>query len=90
MIAALARLQHGVLGRAQLLALGFHRARSTFGSAGSRLHLVFRGAYSVSPILSGMGRWKAATLATGPDSVLTLPSAGALWAIRPSPAGWST
>ena len=83
-IAELAACQHGVLGRAQLVALGFRRGAIDYRIRRRRLHQVFRGAYSVSPIVSGMGRWKAAALAIGPDSVLSHPSGAALWAMRPS------
>ena len=83
-IAELAARQHGVLARAQLTALGFGPGAIEFRLRRGRLHPVFRGAYSVSPIVSGMGRWKAATLAIGPDSSLSNASGAALWAVRSS------
>ena len=81
-IAALADRQHGVVGRAQLLAAGVepiaaikHRIKA------GRLHPLYRGVYAVGHrVLSQRGRWMAATLAT--DGVLSHRSAGALWDIR--------
>jgi hypothetical protein len=83
-LAELAACQHGVVGRAQLLVMGFGPRAIEFRLRRRRLHRVFRGAYSPSPIVSGLGRWKAATLAIGPDAVLSYVSGGALWAMRPS------
>ncbi len=83
-IAELAACQHGVVGRAQLLALGAGRGAIDHRLHRRRLHRVFQGAYSVSPIVSGLGRWRAATLAVGTDAVLSYVAGGALWAMRPS------
>ncbi|HMI80211.1 MAG TPA: type IV toxin-antitoxin system AbiEi family antitoxin domain-containing protein [Solirubrobacterales bacterium] len=76
----LARRQHGVLTRADLLGLGFsseaikHRVRT------GRLHPIVRGVYAVGrPRLSREGRWMAAVLACGPGAALSHRSAAALW-----------
>jgi len=78
----LARAQHGVLTRRQLLALGFtadaikHRLRT------GRLHRVRHGVYSVGRSeLSRKGNWMAAVLACGQGAFLTHRSAGALYGI---------
>ncbi len=85
----LARTQHGVVSRTQLLALGFtkkgieHRVRS------GRLHWITRGVYAVGRRdLSREGRWIAAILAVEPDvslersaAALSHGSAAALWSI---------
>jgi very-short-patch-repair endonuclease len=79
---ALARTQHGVIARRQLLALGFthdgikHRLRR------GRLHRVLQGVYSVGRReLSPKGRWMAAVLACGDDACLSHRSAGALYGL---------
>src|SRR4051794_19674881 len=78
----LARLQHGVVSRAQLLERGLlagaikHRVRR------GRLHPVARGVYAVGrPELTREGRWMAALLTCGPEAVLSHGSAAALWGI---------
>src|SRR5215211_6254748 len=80
---ALARKQHGVVTRGQLLELGFtpqailHRIRI------GRLHPVWRGVYAAGrPSLTQHGRWMAAVLACGPDALLSHLSAAALWEIH--------
>jgi very-short-patch-repair endonuclease/predicted transcriptional regulator of viral defense system len=76
----LARRQHGVVARRQLLRLGFtskaikHRVRS------GRLHPVVRGVYAVGrPHLNREGAWMAAVLAAGPEAALSHRSAAAHW-----------
>ena len=82
-ISALAGRQHGVDGRAQLLAAGVTPKAIKHRGATGRLHLLYRGVYAVGHRnLSQRGRWMAATLATG--GVLSHRSAAALWGIRPS------
>ncbi len=78
----LARAQHGVVTRGQLLALGFsskgirHRLRT------GRLHRVMQGVYVVGwPVTTRRQRWMAAVLACGDGAVLSHLSAGALWGI---------
>jgi very-short-patch-repair endonuclease len=81
MLAALAGRQHGVVGRAQLLAAGGEPTAIKRRVQAGRLHLLYRGVYAVGhPALTQSGRWMAATLATG--GVLSHRSAGALWCIR--------
>jgi len=76
----LARRQHGVLTRGDLLGLGFsaeaikHRVRK------GRLHPVARGIYAVGrKELPREGRWMVAVLACGPGAALSHRSATALW-----------
>lgn len=78
----LAREQHGVVTRAQLLALGFssdgirHRLRN------GRLHRVTQGAYVVGwPQVTRRQRWMAAVLVCGDGAALSHLSAAALWGI---------
>jgi Transcriptional regulator, AbiEi antitoxin/Protein of unknown function (DUF559) len=80
----LARRQHGVISREQLLALGFgpqaikHRVKS------GRLHPRWRGVYAVGrPDLAPRAIWMAAVLTCGPRAALSHSSAAALWRIRP-------
>src|SRR4051794_10335416 len=81
-IAELAARQHGVVGRAQLLAAGLRSSAIGRRVAASRLHPLHRGVYAVGHlVLSQRGHWMAATLATG--GVLSHRSAGALWGLRP-------
>jgi Transcriptional regulator, AbiEi antitoxin/Protein of unknown function (DUF559) len=79
---ALARRQHGVLTRQNLLGLGFsskgirHRTRS------GRLHPVGHGVYAVGrPDLTREGRWMVAILSCGTGAVLSHRSAAAFWGI---------
>jgi very-short-patch-repair endonuclease len=81
---SLAREQHGVVSRRQLMERGLgvdaikHRVRR------GRLHPVARGVYAVGrPELTREGRWMAAVLGCGPHAVLSHTSAGALWQIAP-------
>jgi len=84
-IAALARAQHGVLARRQLLEAGFSRDVVDYSLTGRRLHPVHRGVYSVSPTLTQRARWMAATLAAGPNATLSHRSAAALYGLRQYP-----
>ncbi len=85
---ALVDAQHGVVSRAQLLALGVS-ARGIERRIGSgRLHPVWRGVYAVGrPQLGRLGRWMAAALASGPAAVLSHSSAAALWGFGSEAAG---
>jgi very-short-patch-repair endonuclease len=83
--ADLAARQHGVVARAQLLALGLDAGAITYRVKARRLHPVHRGVYAVghrppSPLARAM----AAVLACGPDALLSHRSAGALWRILPT------
>jgi hypothetical protein len=63
----LARRQHGVLARQDLLRLGLRRARIKHRVASGRLHPVGRGVYAVGRReLTREGRWMAAVLAGVP------------------------
>jgi len=74
--------QHGVVSRAQLLALGLSRAGIERRVAAGWLHRVHRGIYAVGHAgLTPRGRWMAAVLAGGDGAVLSHRSAGALWEI---------
>ncbi len=78
----LARRQHGVVARRQLLALGFNAREIEHRVARGRLHLVMRGVYAVGwPRLTPERRWMAAVLACGDDAMLSHRSAAALWKI---------
>jgi hypothetical protein len=82
----LARRQHGVVARAQLLELGVPSPTIDNRLRQRRLHLVSRGVYAVGrPHLNQLGRWMAAVLACGPQAVLSHESAAGLWGIRPLP-----
>lgn len=80
---ALAKSQHGVVTRAQLLELGFHPDAIKHRRAKGRLHAIHRGVYAVGrPQLTQHGRWMAAVLACGPEARLSHASAAALWGLR--------
>jgi very-short-patch-repair endonuclease/predicted transcriptional regulator of viral defense system len=84
-IGTLARKQHGVVARDQLIRLGFEEGAIERRLGAGRLHEVRRGVYAVGhQLLSREGRWMAAVLASGPDAVLSHWSAAALWMIRPN------
>jgi very-short-patch-repair endonuclease len=78
----LARAQHGVVARRQLLALGFTRGAIAHRLRTGRLHLVERGVYAVGRReLTPHGRWMAAVLACGEGAVLSHRSAAAVYGI---------
>jgi putative AbiEi antitoxin of type IV toxin-antitoxin system/transcriptional regulator with AbiEi antitoxin domain of type IV toxin-antitoxin system/uncharacterized protein DUF559 len=79
---ALAKKQHGVLTRRDLLGLGFSSKAIEHRIAKGRLHPVGRGIYAVGwSHLSREGHWMAAVLACGEEAVLSHRSAAALWRI---------
>ena len=85
---ALAREQHGVVSRTQLIEAGRHPQAIKHRVAKGRLHPVHVGVYAVGrPELTREGRFMAAVLACGPTAALSHESAAQLWAIRPVPAG---
>jgi very-short-patch-repair endonuclease len=78
----MARRQHGVVARRDLLALGFDSDAIKHRTATGRLHQVRRGVYAVGRAdLTREGRWMAALLASSDDAVLSHGSAVALWGI---------
>jgi very-short-patch-repair endonuclease len=81
---SLARSQHGIVTRAQLMTLGLSRRGIEHRIARGRLHVVGRGIYAVGrPELTPQGRWMAAVLACGGPGVAALShsSAAALFKI---------
>lgn len=76
----LARRQHGVVTRQDLLGLGFSSEAIKHRVRVGRLHPIVRGVYAVGRRqLSREGRWMAAVLACGPGAALSHRSAAALW-----------
>lgn len=83
----LARRQHGVITRSQLLDLGLSRNAIEHRIDAGRLHPLWRGVYAVGrPTVGRCGRWMAAVLSCGSKALLSHRSAAALWGIlRPFP-----
>src|SRR3954451_15640905 len=82
-LAALARRQHQVVSREQLLALGFTAHAIVHQLDTGRLHIVHRGVYAVGRAqLSRHGQFMAAVLRCGPTAALMGESAAALWQVR--------
>jgi very-short-patch-repair endonuclease len=78
----LARDQHGVIARRQLLELGFGSDAVEHRIAKGRLHRLWRGVYAVGrPEVSQKGRWMAAVLSCGPQALLSHGSAAVLWGL---------
>jgi len=83
----LARRQHGVVARRQLLALGMSEQGVQHRLDRGRLHRVERGIYAVGrPALTRRGRWMAAVLGCGSAAVLSHRAAGALLGVYKGPA----
>jgi predicted transcriptional regulator of viral defense system len=83
---SLAKRQHGVNARWQLLGLGFHPQAIKHRIANGRLHRLRPGVYAVGrPQVSIHGQWLAAVLASGPAAVLSHESAAGLWKIARPP-----
>ncbi|HWT90458.1 MAG TPA: type IV toxin-antitoxin system AbiEi family antitoxin domain-containing protein [Solirubrobacterales bacterium] len=84
-LAALAERQYGVVGRRQLVEMGWSEGAIQKRIRGGRLHRLHAGVYAVGHrLIPREGRWMAAVLASGPDAVLSHWSAAALWMIRPN------
>jgi very-short-patch-repair endonuclease len=82
-LAALADRQHGVVSRAQLLAVGVGAGAIKHRVAVGRLRPLRRGVYAVGHrALRSDAFWMAAVLAGGPDVVLAGRSAAALWRMQ--------
>jgi very-short-patch-repair endonuclease len=78
----LARKQHWVVARWQLLELGFHRKAIEHRLRTGRLYAVHAGVYAVGRrALTQEGRWMAAILACGANSVVSHESAAQLLGI---------
>jgi very-short-patch-repair endonuclease len=83
----LAERQHGLVTRAQLLAIGVGVSAIDHRVANGTLQAVRRGVYAVGHrALRPQARFMSAVLALGPGAVLSHASAAALWGIRPSSA----
>jgi very-short-patch-repair endonuclease len=79
---ALARVQHGVLARRQLFALGFSHDAVKHRLATRRLWPLARGVYAVGPPRGTREqRWMAAVLSCGDRAALSHRSAAALWKV---------
>jgi very-short-patch-repair endonuclease len=82
-LAALASGQRGIVGRDQLIALGFGRRAIAGRLAARRLHVVHRGVYAVGHRhLSREARYLAAVLFAGRGAVLSHRAAADLWELR--------
>lgn len=78
----LVRRQHGVIARAQLLALGLSSEAIEHRIASGRLHRLWRGTYAVGrPNTSRYGTLMAAVLSCGSAARVSHVSAGWLWGI---------
>jgi very-short-patch-repair endonuclease len=82
-LAELARRQHGVVARRQLLAMGFSESAIARRVRVGRLHAVYVGVYAVGhPLLSRDARWLAAVLACGRHAALGYRTAAFEWSLR--------
>lgn len=85
---ALAKSQHGIVSRQQLLSIGLSTEAIRHRVERGRLHSVMRGVYAVGwPVLTRQARWMAAVLACGDGAMLSHGSAAALWKIGAEPRG---
>ena len=83
---ALAKHQHGVVARWQLLGRGVTRNQIATRLADGRLVELHRGVYLVGGIAPRRAREAAALLAYGPRAVLSHRTAASLWDLLPYPA----
>jgi hypothetical protein len=84
----MARRQHGVVTRRDLLRIGFSSSAIEHRLATGRLRPVARGVYTVGwPLTDRKQGWMAAVLICGEGAVLSHASAAALWGIRPEGTG---
>jgi very-short-patch-repair endonuclease len=82
-IATLATRQEGVVGHAQLMAIGLTRHEIGDRIRAKRLHRLHRGVYAVGHRrLTRAGRYMAAVLAAGEGAVLSHRAAAGLWELR--------
>jgi len=81
---AIAREQHGLVARRQLLAIGFSGRAVERRIERGVLHPVHRGVYALGfRLRSKEARWMAAVLACDRDAVLSHRSAARLWGLSP-------
>jgi hypothetical protein len=84
----MARRQHGVVTRRDLLRIGFSSSAIEHRLATGRLRPVARGVYTVGwPLTDRKQGWMAAVLVCGEGAVLSHGSAAALWGIGPEGDG---
>jgi hypothetical protein len=84
----MARRQHGVVTRRDLLRIGFSSAAVEHRLGTGRLRPAARGVYTVGwPLTDRKQGWMAAVLVCGEDAMLSHGSAAALWGIGPQGAG---
>jgi len=83
-IAALAREQHGVVTRAQLLDLGLLGGAIGRRVAAGRLRRLHRGVFLVGLMTPPRAREMAAVLACGPAAIVSHRTAAALWELIPA------
>ena len=85
-LATLATQQHGVVGRFQLIGLGFGDEAIKLRLRAGRLHHLHREAFAVGHTrLSRWGHWSAAVLAYGEDALLSHRTAASLWGLTGAP-----
>lgn len=84
----LARRQHGIVARSQLLEAGVGRHEIDGRLRSGRLHVLHRGVYAVGhPAIAQLGRWMAAVLAGGGGALLGHHTGAALWLLRDPRSG---
>jgi very-short-patch-repair endonuclease/predicted transcriptional regulator of viral defense system len=84
----MARRQHGLVARRQLIDAGVGPRAIDERIGRGRLHVVHRGVYAVGhTALSVRGRWMAAVLAGGTGAVLSHRTAAMLWGLIPRSSG---
>ena len=73
-------MQYGVIGLRQVRFLGIRNDAIKYRIARGRLHRLYRGVYSPSPLApQPRGRWLGAVLSSGDESALSHRDAGAHW-----------
>ena len=85
-IVELARGQHGVVTRSQLLELRLDARAISRRVESGQWERLFRGTYVVGPIAPPRAREMAAVLACGPNAVISHGSGAGLWGLFPVPS----